>query len=303
MKGVHFNPATDIHSLQGTTILVTGGNSGLGKHSILEFAKHGPAEIWLGARSTNKAQEAINDIKKRVPNAPPIKILKMDLSSLESIREAATSFLQQAQRLDVLLLNAGLMTVDHGLTQDGYEVQFGTNHVGHALFVKLVLATLLNTAEQPGTDVRVVLLSSSVHSNSTKEGIDFTILKTKAEKIAATTLYGQSKLANILYGQELAKRYPQLKIASVHPGIVSTNLTTAMKETSFTMRVISTAFVAALGQPVEKGALNQLWASTSADVRSGEYYEPVGVNGKGSKWTKSPELAKKLWNWTEEELE
>ncbi|KAI8935775.1 hypothetical protein NX059_007295 [Plenodomus lindquistii] len=303
MNGGQFNPTTDIPSLEGKNILITGGNSGLGKHSILQLAKHNPTEIWLGARSIEKAQEAIDDIKQQLPSAPPIKILQMDLSSLESIRKAARTFCQQSQSLDLLLLNAGVMTLTHDVTKDGYETQFGTNHMGHALLVKLLLPTLLKTAEQPQSDVRVVVLSSSVHSSAPKsQGIDFEILKNKGEKLGGTTIYGQSKLANILFAQELARRYPQIKVSAVHPGIVSTNLTTELSKKSLLMRIVSLILVNVVAVSVEKGTLNQLWALVSPDVVSGEYYEPVGVAGRGSKWTKDLELARKLWSWTEEEL-
>jgi retinol dehydrogenase-12 len=108
MKGIQFNTTTDIPSLEGKVVLVTGGNSGLGKHSILELAKHNPTEIWLGTRNINRGQEAVDEIKRQLPSAPPIKILQMDLSSLGSVREAAKTFCEQSQRLDLLLLNAGI---------------------------------------------------------------------------------------------------------------------------------------------------------------------------------------------------
>ncbi|KAH7122725.1 hypothetical protein B0J11DRAFT_532158 [Dendryphion nanum] len=304
MKGVQFHPGKDIRSLEGKIILVTGGNSGLGKQSIIELAKHSPAEIWLGARSTKKAQEAIDDITRQVPSAPPIKILEMDLSSFESIRKAVKTFQQQSQRLDILLLNAGIMMVPHDTTKDGYEIQFGTNHMGHALLTKLLLSTLLETAEKPKSDVRVVVLSSIAHGYAPKsQGINFDTLKTKGEKLNTTALYGQSKLANILFAQELARRYPQLNVPSIHPGVVSTNITNTVKENSFGMRILATILSGVLSVDVGKGALNQLWASVGTNVVSGEYYEPVGLAGRGSKWTRDSKLAEKLWAWTEKELE
>ncbi|USP80367.1 hypothetical protein yc1106_07641 [Curvularia clavata] len=303
-KGVHFNPDKDIPSLEGRVILVTGGNSGLGKQSILELAKHNPAEIWLGARNNSKAQEAIDDIKHQVPKAPPIKILQMDLTSFESISEAAKTFRQESQRLDLLLLNAGILAVPEGTTKDGYEIQFGTNHMGHALLSKLLLPTLLKTAEQPGSDVRVVVLSSEAHQYAPRaQGIMFNTLKTKAPEISSTTRYGQSKLANILFAQEFARRYPQLKVPVVHPGLVRTNLANTMSENSILMRIAWKVLASVIGVDLYTGALNQLWASTSPNVKSGEYYEPVGVTGRGNRHTNDPKLAEKLWSWTEKELE
>src|SRR5687768_9558515 len=166
-KSVKFDPDVDIPSLKGKVILVTGGNSGLGKESVLQFAKHNPKEIWLGARSEAKAQEAIKDIKAKIPNAP-IKFVKMDLASFASIHDSARAFTQMSDRLDILLLNGGIMSVPPGTTDDGYEVQFGTNHMGHALLTKLLLPTLLRTADT-GADVRVTVLASSAHQYAPPE--------------------------------------------------------------------------------------------------------------------------------------
>ena len=302
-NGVQFVPDRDIPSLEGKVILVTGGNSGLGKQSILQFSKHGPKEIWLGARSESKAQEAIDEIKAQVPNAPPMRFLEMDLTSLASIRQASKTFLQHSDRLDILLLNAGIMAVPEGTTKDGYEIQFGTNHMGHALLSKLLLPTLLQTASQPGADVRVVVLSSSAHSYAPpKQGIIFDTLKTKAEQISTTTRYGQSKLANLLFAQEFARRYSQLTVAAVHPGLVKTNLGNTMGNSSLVLRLTWWAAGCVVGVDVPTGTLNQLWAATAQGVVSGEYYEPVGKLGLGKRWTNDSSLAKKLWDWTEDEL-
>lgn len=300
-KSAKFNPDTDLPSLEGKVILVTGGNSGLGKRSILEFAKHGPKEIWLGARSPSKAQEAINDIKAQVPNAP-VKFVQMDLRSFLSIRESARTFLQHSDRLDILLLNAGIMSVPAGTTDRGYEVQFGTNHMGHALLTKLLLPTLLKTAEK-GADVRVIVLASSAHQYAPPEGIRFDTLKSLAQEMSTITRYGQSKLANALFAKELARRYPQLTTASVHPGLVTTNLANTMSDNSWILRIAWKMTTMFIGVDIPTGTLNQLWASTSKDVVSGTYYEPIGQTGLGKPHTNDSVLARKLWDWTEKELE
>ncbi|KAK9373441.1 uncharacterized protein V1513DRAFT_459768 [Lipomyces chichibuensis] len=160
-----------------------------------------------------------------------------------------------------------LMSLD-AVENESYEIQFGTNYMGHALLTKLLLPILLKTAEQPASDVRVVLLSSLFHA-----------LKNRAEE------NGQSKLANILYGQELARRFPQLKVPIVHPGLVNYDV----------VQQLTSVFV---GVDVETGTLNQLWASTSINVLSGGYYEPIGIMNRGSKYTKNKKLAKDLWEWT-----
>ncbi|KAK7221391.1 hypothetical protein V2G26_009394 [Clonostachys chloroleuca] len=302
-KGVKFVPDKDIPSLDGKVILVTGGNSGLGKQSILEFSKHGPKEIWLGARSKAKALEAIEDITAKVPNAPPIKFVQMDLGSFSSVRKAAKTFLQETDRLDILLLNAGIMSTPPGTIEDGYEVQFGTNHMGHALLTKLLLPTLIKTAEEPKSDVRVVVLASSAHQYApAKEGIMFNTLKSQAEQINTVTRYGQSKLANVLFAKELARRYPKLTVSSLQPGLVTTNLANTMSDNSWIMRIAWKVTTFFIGVDVPTGTLNQLWAATSPDVKSGEYYEPIGRTGLGKPHTNNSALARKLWDWTENEL-
>ncbi|KAI9150557.1 oxidoreductase [Paramyrothecium foliicola] len=301
-KSVNFIPDKDIPPLKGKVILVTGGNSGLGKQSILELSKHGPKEIWLGARSKSKAQEAIEDIRTQVPNAPPIKFFEMDLGSFLSIRESARTFTQQSGRLDILLLNAGIMSVPARTTDDGYEVQFGTNHMGHALLTKLLMPTLLKTAEEPNSDVRVTVLASSAHQYAPSEGILFDTLKNQAESLSTITRYGQSKLANALYAKELARRYPQLTTSSLQPGLFTTNLANTMSDNNWILRIAWKITAAFIGVDVPTGTLNQLWTSTSKDVISGTYYEPVGRTGLGKPHTNDAVLAEKLWDWTENEL-
>lgn len=300
-----FNPIKDIPSLSGKVILVTGGNIGLGKQSIIEIVRHKPSHIWLAARNLAKAESAVADIKRVVPGAP-IHLLELDLASLESVKKAARTFLQSATRLDILMLNAGIMATPPGVTQDGLEIQFGTNHVGHALLTKLLLPILVKSAGDATADVRIVVLASTAHTKAPDGGIQFDALETRAEDMDTWARYGQSKLANILFARELAKRYPQLNVVSVHPGIVDTNLSSSWLDSSVLLRGIrpilmpvSKMFI----KSVEDGVKNQLWASFAKPIAAGAYYEPVGVIGKASSYAKDEELAKKLWTWTETQLE
>ncbi|KAH6880047.1 short-chain dehydrogenase/reductase [Thelonectria olida] len=300
-KGVSFNPAHDIPSLIGKVVLVTGRNSGLRKQSVLELSKHQPTEIWLAARSLHKAQAAAGDIKKLVPNTP-IKLLELDVSSLDSVKSAAKTFCQSSSRLDILMLNAGIMAHPPGLTQDGYKIQFGTNPIEHAPLTELLLPVILKTVENdPNADARVISLSSVSHKQAPVGGILFDKLKTKAEGLSDFSWHGQSKLANTLFARELAKRYPQLKVTSVHPGSVATNLFNVAAQETLLIRGLRT-----LGAPllssVENGTKNQLWAATSKEVTSGEYYEPVGVMGNASMYVED-DLARKLWEWPGVELQ
>jgi NAD(P)-dependent dehydrogenase (short-subunit alcohol dehydrogenase family) len=160
--------------------------------------------------------------------------LETDHASLASVRSSAHTFLSAATRLDLLILNAGIMAVPPALTPDGYEVQFGVNHLSHALLVKLLLPTLRSTAQQPGSDVRVVAVASLAFSGHPSGGIRFDTLQTPQAWWlgGAWQRYGQAKLANILYAAELARRHPyaesKITFLSIHPGTFNTHLITSL---------------------------------------------------------------------------
>ncbi len=179
----------------------------------------------------------------------------------------------------------------------------GVNHVGHALLFKLLLPQMLETAKSPiGVEPRVVFVSSLGHKYGTSNGIIFESLKSKAANVGATTKYGQSKLANLLYPQEIAKRYPQITAVSLHPGNVKTDLF-SRPGSGLVVSILRRVLLPIVGVSVEEGAKNQLWAATAKDVVSGEYYEPIGISGKAGAVGKDKELARRLWDWTEKELE
>ncbi|PYH87252.1 short-chain dehydrogenase/reductase [Aspergillus uvarum CBS 121591] len=294
------NPESDIPSLAGKVILVTGGNVGLGKQCVLEFARHSPSQIWLAARNAERGQAAVDEIRQKVPNVP-IRFLELDLASFDSIKKAAQIVLTESDRLDILMLNAGVMAVPPGLTKDGYEIEFGTNHMGHALLTKLLMPLLLKTTDT-GADVRVVSMTSTAFKQAPKDVLDFARLKSTAEHMSGFERYSQSKLANILWARYLAKVYPQLTVASVHPGLVQTELMDRASEAPAIMRAFR-GVAKMMAVTVEQGAKNQLWASVSGDVESGEYYEPIGISGQITDNAKDDQLAEKLWNWTQKELE
>jgi len=299
---VRFEPKRDIPALDGKVILVTGGNVGLGKQAILEFSRHHPAQIWLGARNMDKAKAAADDIRRQVPDAPPINLLQLDLTSFESIKKAAKTFMAESERLDILMLNAGIMAAPPGLTKEGYELQMGTNHMGHALLTKLLLPVLDKTAKGDAhSDVRIVSLSSAGHKLTAKGGIQLDTLKTPADRLGAYERYGQSKLANILWIRQMAKHYPQFKAVAVHPGVVSTNLLAGTNGSALSL-MLKAASALHFFSTVEDGVKNQLWAAVANNVQSGEYYEPIGKAGSASAFGKDDKLATKLWDWTEEEL-
>lgn len=316
-KGVRFDASKDIPPLSGKVVLITGGNTGLGKQSVIEFAKHNPAELWLTARDLARAQKVVQDVQKEVPGSN-MHILELDLASLDSVENACRNFLSSTRRLDILILNAGLGGSPPSITQDGYEVFFGINHLGHALFTNLLIPLLLSTIVQQqhdvkqngdvkcktkASDVRVVVLTSAMMSCVPEGGIQFETLKTPQIDIGTSfTHYGQSKLANTLFARRLAKEYPLLTVAAVHPGLVKTGIGDKTAQHNILARLflpVAKFFMVT----VEEGVKNQLWAATSENVVSGEYYTPIGVPGKTSKFAVDDVLAEKLWEWTAMELQ
>lgn len=298
-----FNPNRDIKDLSGKVILVTGGNSGLRKEPVFQMAKHDPYRIVMASRSQSKAEAAIKEIQLKVPGAR-IDFLSIDLSSFDSIRKAAATVLQRYDRLDILLNNAGIMGADPGLTEDGYELQFGSNHVGPALLTKILLPLLKKTSDTPGGDVRIIQLSSEAHQFGPKRGILFDRLKTPCDDLSGRARYGQSKLANLYFIKALAERHPSIKCASLHPGLVKTNIAdTALKSYPYISWFVN-AVIELVCVDVETGALGQLWASTgnAAEIKSGAYYTPLKKEVKHSSIVSNNELAEKLWKWTEQEF-
>ena len=283
----------------------TAGTAGLGKQTIIELARHSPERIYFTGRNAKNADNIVKDIKSAVPGAH-VAFIQCDLASLDSVQDAAKNFISQSSRLDVLLCNAGIMATPPGLTTDGYELQFGTNHIGHALLIKLLLPTLLRTAEESNSDVRIIsMTSTAAFGLHPKGGFAFDDLKTtQGMRFGHWYRYGQSKLANLVYATELARRYPMITCMAVHPGVVGTGLVDAV---SFWDRML--IYVTNPGKVMtpEQGVMNQLWAATTdkENLKSGEYYEPVGKVGTKPRDKESldVELAERLWDWTAKELE
>lgn len=280
----------------------------MGKQTITYLAAHNPSRIYLAARTASKAQDAITSIKSSVSNACEIIHLPLDLTSFSSIASAASTFTARESRLDILINNAGIMATPYSTTKEGYEIQFGTNHMGHALLTKLLLPTMLETAKQPNADVRVVTLSSAGHALAVSKGIEFD--QAALEKESTWRRYGSAKLANILFAKEIAEKYPgQITSVSLHPGVIMTDLFSSFASNVFLK--VGLWFYGIVGRVLpghfsspEGGALNTTWCATARkeDVVSGAYYKPVGVQSKGSKWAQDKGLQKKLWEYTEEEF-
>lgn len=299
MGGVAFR-SQDIPDLSGQVIMVTGGNAGLGLETIRQLGCHNPARIYLAARSREKAEAAIEGLKRSNPNIAPISFLQLDLASFASVRAAAETFSKAESRLDILINNAGIMMTPEGLTEEGYELQFGTNVMGPALFSHCLLPVLQNTAKI-NKETRVVVLSSASERVAPKDAYSFEELKTTMSSRHTTARYCLSKLANIHHTSAMAERHADVKFISVHPGMVATNL--HHTSTGLLLRPFLYTAVSLFATPVEKGALSQIWAAVSPDAKSGEFYGPVGVTGKGSAASKDRELQAKLFEWVESELQ
>jgi NAD(P)-dependent dehydrogenase (short-subunit alcohol dehydrogenase family) len=297
-----------IPSLNSKVLFITGGTAGLGRQTLLSLAAHSPSKIYFSGRSQSSATALLTELKGIHPDVP-CKFIRADLASLSSIKAAAQTFLSQEERLDLFFANAGVMALPPGLTEDGYEVQFGTNHLAHAALVKLLLPVLLATAKQ-GHDVRVIWNTSLGYRGAS--GIDFAGLKTTQACLSPVYVmsdwfrYGQSKLANLLYARELAKRFPEITSVAIHPGVANTGLVTGLGTFNRWFVWVTTTGIRV---PVEECAWNQQWAAVAErgegerEVVSGVFYEPVGVRGGLTKAGGDEKLAEELWEWTERELE
>ncbi|KAI9809298.1 MAG: hypothetical protein M1825_002589 [Sarcosagium campestre] len=295
-----FDPSRDIPDLSGKVILVTGGNTGLGYETILELAAHNPSKIYLAARTLEKAKSAIAALSSVHPSTP-ITHLPLDLTDPASIKSAATTVLESETRLDILIHNAGVMAVPYAtVPATGAEMQLATNHLGPFRLTQLLLPLLLRTAND-GHDVRIVVVSSSGHLMAPSGGFSFTDpgLPTSSKWVR----YGQSKLANILFAAELARRYPTLTAVSAHPGVVNTELYAATRDSNFIAGALLRSLSSWVMTDSKRGAHNQLWAATATEgLSNGSYYTPVAQNGIRSSYSRDADLAKQLWDWSEQEV-
>jgi NAD(P)-dependent dehydrogenase (short-subunit alcohol dehydrogenase family) len=310
MATLTFDPTSFIPLLTSKVIFVTGGTAGLGRETILSLAIHNPAHIYFSGRSQSSADKLIAEVREAQRDAAqqvPLTFIRIDLASMSSIKAGAADFLARETRLDLFFANAGVMALPPGLTQDGYEVQFGTNHLGHAALVKLLLPTMERTAAggEGGRDVRIIWNTSLGYKFAS--GINFSSLKTPQNNLSPIHAlsdwfrYGQSKLANLLYARKIAKRHPSVVSVAIHPGTAFTGLVTGLGTfnrwfvwaTTLTTRI-----------PVEQCAWNQQWAAFAprGEVVNGGYYEPVGVKGELTKAAADDKLAEELWEWTQKEL-
>lgn len=296
--------------MKSKRVIITGANSGLGKESAFALAKLG-AEIVLAVRDTNKGQSVKNQILNQTPSAV-IEVAALDLMDLDSVRKFAAS--QSTKPIDVLLNNAGIMAVPFEKTKDGFESQMGTNHLGHFL-----LTELLFDAISEGSNPRIVNVSSSAHRLGKLKTGDINELNVSKENYSPWTVYGNSKLVNLLFTNELVRRLKlvnsNITVAVAHPGYANTNLqlVAATKRSGIrkSVELAVTKFMnIILGQSAANGALPQIAACTWVDIQSGDYLGPRGLfesrgkpkKVKMNKAAQDIELAKRVWRTSEELL-
>lgn len=273
--------------LKNKVCIVTGANSGIGKITAREIAKMG-AEVILVCRNKKKGEEALSEIVMESKNNN-VHLMLCDFSSQKSIRNFAEEFKSKYDRLDILVNNAGLFISDKSLTEDGIESTFAINHLGYFLLTNLLLDLLKKSAP-----ARIVNVSSEGHRMG---HVDFDDINSD-KSYKGLTVYCTSKLANILFTKELAKKLEGTGVTTncLHPGGVSTNFT---GDSSGWFRI---AFL--LARPFlitpEQGAATQIYLATSPEVANvtGEYFDKKRVK-KPSKEARDPEVAKKLWNLSE----
>lgn len=249
----------------GRTAVITGANTGLGFETAAALAAKG-ANVVLTVRNLDKGKDAADRITKRHPGAS-VTLQEGDLASLESIRAAAAQLRSNHNSIDLLINNAGVMFTPKSTTKDGFELQFGTNHLGHFALTGLLLDRLLPT---PGS--RVVTVSSVGHRIRAAIHFDDLQWERSYSRVGA---YGQSKLANLLFTYELQRRLAPRGTtiaAAAHPGGSNTEL---MRNMPAALRV-ATAAMAPLFQGADMGALPTLRAATDPDVLGGQYFGPDG---------------------------
>ena len=278
----------------GKVVIITGAGSGLGFETARLLAgKH--ARVVMAVRNTAKGREAAARIKKEYPKAD-VDVVQLDLADLASVRKFVKDFRKSYSRLDLLINNAGVMAPPYGKTADGFELQFGTNHLGHFALTLLLLDMLKKV---PGS--RVVTVSSGAHAFGM---LDFGDLNWEKRRYNAWQAYGDSKLANLYFTRELQRRLDgedaDVLAVAAHPGWAATEL----QRHQWWVRLLNGLFAQSPGM----GALPTLYAATAPDVHGSEYFGPDGkgqmrgypVKVQSNKRSRDMAVAGRLWDVSEE---
>ncbi|GGS04006.1 oxidoreductase [Streptomyces humidus] len=294
----------DIPDQSGRTAVVTGANSGLGYVVSRELARRG-ARVVLACRSEARGTEAVRRLRGEVAGSE-VELGRLDLGDLASVREFAGSL--PFERLDLLVNNAGVMAMPYGTTADGFETQFGVNHLGHFALTGLLLPALLEAVERPA-EARVVTVSSMAHLLGNIDPGDLNSEHGYRRWIA----YGRSKTANLLFTHELARRFAVagsgVVAAAAHPGYAATNLQTAgpLAEGRRGAERLMALGNRVIAQPAEAGALPTLYAATAPGVRPDSFTGPSLAMWRGAPapswrapWTLDDRAGRRLWAASEQ---
>lgn len=294
--------AADIPDQAGRIAVVTGANSGIGLVTAGELARHG-ARVVLACRSAERGRAAEALIRRKLP-AAEVDFMPLDLADLGSVRTFAADFGERyGDRLDLLVNNAGVMALPYGRTADGFETQFGVNHLGHFALTGLLLPWLLTAPSS-----RIVSVSSGFHAIA---DLDHSDLNSERGRYRRWVAYGRSKTANLLFVHELARRLEAAgsgtTAAAAHPGYAATNLQTAgprqegRKSTERLMELANRV----VAQSASSGALPTLYAATAPGVRPDDFIGPrFGMRGAPARsprarWTLDDTSAARLWEASE----
>ncbi|KAG1871923.1 NAD(P)-binding protein [Suillus tomentosus] len=289
--------ASDVPDMSGKVVLVTGANSGIGKETARVLLTKN-AKVYVACRDKAKGENAIRDLKESTGKEACF--LQLNLANLKSIKASGEEFLQREPVLHVLFNNAGVMAPPiEMLTDDGYDLQFGTNVLGHFYFTKIVMPALLAGATRsPDGTARIVNTASNAHWFGSLDYNTFKDSPARKQK-SVKNLYGQSKMGNILFAAEVAKRYGNRGIVStaLNPGGIKTEL--GRYHGSFSKTISSIIF-----HDVSLGALTQLYAGTTAEGANlnGKYLVPWARIGNTHPDTQDPQQASELWNWLEDQV-
>jgi NAD(P)-dependent dehydrogenase (short-subunit alcohol dehydrogenase family) len=279
--------------MQGKTVVVTGGNSGIGFETAAALVAMG-ARVLVTARNADKGRAAVAELAQRLDGEGQLQLVVFDLADLSSVRRGAAEILELAPRLDVLVNNAGVVLSERAETVDRLEATFATNHLGPFLLTNLLLARIRESAPS-----RIVNVASTAHA-SARKGIPFDDLQSE-KHYAGMRVYGRSKLANILFTLELARRLEGSRVTanSLHPGTVRTGYGAdgdARGLLAFGIKISSPFFLS----PAE-GARTSIYLASSPDVAgvSGEYFVKCRPK-EPRRWAQDPNAARRLWQVSEE---
>ncbi|XP_040285523.1 retinol dehydrogenase 13 isoform X1 [Bufo bufo] len=275
--------------IEGKTVIVTGANTGIGKETALELAKRG-GRIIMACRDMEKCENAAKEIRGKTLNHN-VFAKQLDLASTKSIKEFANRILKEEEHLDVLINNAAVMRCPHWKTEDGFEMQFGVNHLGHFLLTNLLLDRLKESGQS-----RIINVSSLAHIVG---DIDLEDLNWEKKKFNTKAAYCQSKLANVLFTNELAKRLQGtgVTVNSLHPGVADTELGrhTGMHKSTFSSSVLAPIFWFLI-KSARQAAQPSVYLAVAEDLQgtTGKYFNALKEK-EPAKQALDEETAKKLW--------